>query len=83
MKIYARSFIHDTDEPDALPMPEGMLPAEVGAAQNAIAHARISGSVGATWTGYGVTAEARRLYTVENGTNRATNLWLVQTGPSA
>lgn len=71
------TWLYDTDQPDALPIPD-VSPTVIGAASEAVATARITGSVGAAVTRDGATVTARRLYTVEAGRNVATNVWQIR-----
>lgn len=73
------TFLHDTEHPDTHPLPDGLPPVGVAAAQESIVMARVTGSVGASVVRdpEGIVATSRRLYTVEKGVNTATNLWQI------
>lgn len=75
------TFVYDTESPG--PIPIDVTPDQVAALTQAITHARITGSVGSTYTHHDAFASVERLYTSNGGRSTATDLWLVkvQGGP--
>lgn len=69
------TFVYDTENPG--PIPVDVTPDQLAATAQAITHARMTGSVGATYRDRAL-ATVKRLYTSSGGMNTATTLWLIE-----